>query len=175
MNGSRSEIEPIDGLAQFNTTYGDMTVNAYLVWDPKSREAAAFDTGADASEMLKRAAVEDLSFMMILLTHAHPDHIADLNSLCSGSGAPVYAPEHEPVADAKIIGEGDKFELGSLYDRSATDLRPFARWIDVRRARTRAAGGDRRRFDVCRIDGRRRCFLQRRAPQQSREDPDAAR
>jgi glyoxylase-like metal-dependent hydrolase (beta-lactamase superfamily II) len=108
------QIESIDGLAQFNTTYGDMTVNAYLVWDPKSREAAAFDTGADASEMLKRAAVEDLEFMMILLTHAHPDHVADITGLCSGSGAPVYAPENEPVADAKIIGEGDKFEVGSL-------------------------------------------------------------
>ena len=107
-------VEPIEGLAQFNTTYGDMTVNAYLVWDPKSRQAAAFDTGADAREMLKRAAVEDLSFMMILLTHAHPDHIADLDGLCSGSGASVYVPENEPVAEAKIIGEGDEFELGSL-------------------------------------------------------------
>ena len=107
-------VEPIEGLAQFNTTYGDMTVNAYLVWDPKSRRAAAFDTGADASEMLKRAAVEDLSFMMILLTHAHPDHIEDLDGLRSGSGAPLYAPEKEPVPDATIIGDGDEFELGAL-------------------------------------------------------------
>ena len=107
-------VGPIEGLAQFNTTYGDMTVNAYLVWDPTSREAAAFDTGADAREMLRRAAVEDLTFMMILLTHSHPDHIEDLDGLRSGSGAPLYAPEHEPVADATIIGEGDEFELGSL-------------------------------------------------------------
>ena len=108
------EVPQIQGLAQFNTTYGDMTVNAYLVWDPESREAAAFDTGADAREMLKRAAVEDLTFMMILLTHSHPDHIEDLDGLSSGSGAPLYAPENEPVADATIIGEGDEFELGSL-------------------------------------------------------------
>ncbi len=107
-------VEPIEGLAQFNTAYGDMTVNAYLVWDPKSRRAAAFDTGADAREMLKRAAVEDLTFRMILLTHAHPDHIEDLDGLSTGSGAPLYAPENEPVADATIIGEGDDFELGSL-------------------------------------------------------------
>ena len=107
-------VEPIEGLAQFNTTYGDMTVNAYLVWDLKSRQAVAFDTGADAREMLKRAALEDLAFMMILLTHAHPDHIEDLDGLRSGSGAPLYAPENEPVADATIIGEGDEFELGSL-------------------------------------------------------------
>jgi hydroxyacylglutathione hydrolase len=107
-------VEPLEGLAQFNTRYGDMTVNAYLVWDPRSREAAAIDTGADAREMLKRAAVEDLSFTMILLTHAHPDHIEDLDGLRSGSGAPLYAPENEPVPDATIIGEGDEFELGSL-------------------------------------------------------------
>ena len=108
------EVGPMDGLAQFNTTYGDMTVNAYLVWDPESRRAAAFDTGADASEMLKCAALKDLSFMMILLTHTHPDHIEDLSGLRSGSGAPLYAPENEPLTDATIIGEGDEFELGAL-------------------------------------------------------------
>ena len=108
------QVEPIAGLAQFNTPYGDMTVNAYLVWDPASQEAAAFDTGADASEMLKRAALEQLSFTMIMLTHAHPDHIEDLDGVCSGTGAPVYTPENEPVPGATIIGDGDEFELGSL-------------------------------------------------------------
>src|SRR4051812_9294080 len=29
----------LHGVAQFNTPYGDMTVNAYLVWDPESRDA----------------------------------------------------------------------------------------------------------------------------------------
>ena len=33
-------------------TYHDMTVNAYLVWDPATREAVAFDTGADCGGML---------------------------------------------------------------------------------------------------------------------------
>ena len=108
------EIAPIDGLAQFNTTYGDMTVNAYLVWDPASRTAAAFDTGADCGEMLKRAAVEDLSFTMILLTHAHPDHIEDLDRLRGGTGAPVYVPENESVNGATIIGAGEEFKLGAL-------------------------------------------------------------
>jgi glyoxylase-like metal-dependent hydrolase (beta-lactamase superfamily II) len=107
-------VEEIEGLARFNTTYGDMTVNAYLVWDPASREAAAFDTGADCSEMLKRAAVDDLSFMRIFLTHVHPDHIEDLTRLRADTGAPVYVPEDESLADAQIIGADDKFQLGSL-------------------------------------------------------------
>src|SRR6266436_6120705 len=33
----------VPGLAQFNTPYHDMTVNAYLAWDEKTNETAAFD------------------------------------------------------------------------------------------------------------------------------------
>ena len=36
------KIDERDYLAQFNTHYHDMAVNAYLVWDPASRAAAAF-------------------------------------------------------------------------------------------------------------------------------------
>ncbi|MBA2432720.1 MAG: MBL fold metallo-hydrolase, partial [Chthoniobacterales bacterium] len=107
-------VGPIDGLAQFNTTYGDMTVYAYLVWDPASREAVAFDTGADCGELLKRAAVEDLSFRLILLTHAHPDHIEALDRLRADTGAPVHTPEHETVAAADIIAAGQEFKVGAL-------------------------------------------------------------
>ncbi len=83
-------VQEIAGLAQFNTTYGDMTVNAYLVWDPASREAVAFDTGADCTEMLRRASKEDLTIKIIMLTHAHPDHVADLERLRSETGAIIY-------------------------------------------------------------------------------------
>jgi len=45
------KIEARDGLAQFNTDYHGMAVNAYLVWDPASHGAAAFDTGAATNSM----------------------------------------------------------------------------------------------------------------------------
>ena len=51
-----ADIE-IPGLAQFNTTYHDMTVNAYLVWDEETKNAIAFDTGADAQPILQRGHV----------------------------------------------------------------------------------------------------------------------
>ena len=51
-NWNPESIGEVEGLAQFNTTYGDMTVNAYLVWDPATREAVAFDTGADSTGWL---------------------------------------------------------------------------------------------------------------------------
>jgi glyoxylase-like metal-dependent hydrolase (beta-lactamase superfamily II) len=109
--------EPIrepEGLAQFNTTYGDMTVNAYLVWDPVSREAVAFDTGADCGGMLQRIEKESLSVKLVLLTHAHPDHVADLRRLRKATGAPVYISEREEAEGAEEVEEGKRFRVGSL-------------------------------------------------------------
>lgn len=107
-------IGEVDGLAMFNTTYGDMTVNAYLVWDPATREAVAFDTGADCSAMLKRAKDDNLEVKVILLTHAHPDHVADLRRLRKATDAPVYISELEPEEGAEAISEGKHFKLGTL-------------------------------------------------------------
>ena len=107
-------VEDIDGLAQFNTVYGDMTVNAYLAWDPASREAVAFDTGADCGEMLERIASEKLTVKLILLTHAHPDHVADLRRLRKETGAPIYISDRESAEGAEAIAEGKRFRVGSL-------------------------------------------------------------
>jgi len=107
-------IPEIEGLAAFNTTYDDMTVNAYLVWDPATREAAAFDTGADCTEMSLRIAEEKLRVQFILLTHAHPDHVADLRRLKMETGAPVYLSEREEEEGAEEIAEGKRFQIGSL-------------------------------------------------------------
>lgn len=107
-------VEEIEGLAQFNTVYGDMTVNAYLAWDPASHDAVAFDTGADCREMLERIAAEKLTVKLILLTHAHPDHVADLRRLRKETGAPIYISDRESAEDAEAIAEGKRFRVGSL-------------------------------------------------------------
>jgi len=98
----------------FNTTYHDMTVNAFLVWDPKSREAIAFDTGADCGPTLDRVKKEKLTVKLILLTHAHPDHIADLVRLKRETGAAVYISERETTFGTETISEGHEFNVGSL-------------------------------------------------------------
>jgi hydroxyacylglutathione hydrolase len=107
-------IGEIAGLAQFNTTYHDITVNAYLVWDPATLEAVAFDTGADCGEMLQRIGKEKLSVKLILLTHAHPDHVADLGRLQETTAAPVYISALEEEEGAEGIAEGKRFQAGSL-------------------------------------------------------------
>ena len=102
------------GVAQFNTRYHGMAVNAYLVWDPAARVAAAFDTGADCTEIVRFANQEKLSVKLILLTHAHSDHVADLPRLREQTAGQVFAPARESVPGAESIEEGKRFRLGKL-------------------------------------------------------------
>jgi hydroxyacylglutathione hydrolase len=91
-----------------------MLVNSYLVWDPETKHAVAFDTGADCADMLKMASKENLSVKLILLTHAHSDHVADLPRLREETGAEVFAPAREPVPGAEPIEEGRRFRVSKI-------------------------------------------------------------
>ena len=108
------ELENFDGLAQFTTDYSGMAVNSYLVWDLEAKQAVAFDTGADCAQMLRRATRENLRVKLILLTHAHADHVADLPRLREETGAQVFAPARESVTGAEPIEEGKHFRLGKI-------------------------------------------------------------
>jgi hydroxyacylglutathione hydrolase len=108
------KLENFDGLAQFATNYSGMAVNSYLIWDPTTKDAAAFDTGADCAEMLRLATKQNLSIKLILLTHAHSDHVADLPRLREETGAQVFAPARESVPGAEQIEEGKRFRLGKI-------------------------------------------------------------
>jgi len=103
------------GFAMFNTAFEDMTVNSYLVWDTKTKLAAAFDTGANAQPMLDTITGEGLTLRYIFLTHTHEDHIADLDRLAAG-GTEVWASELEPVdrLGARVFQENAHFHLGEL-------------------------------------------------------------
>jgi hydroxyacylglutathione hydrolase len=104
------------GFAAFNTPYGDMTVNSYVIWDPRDRIAAAFDTGASAQSMLDLIHAERLTLRYIFLTHTHEDHVADLPRLVDGTKAEVWASELEPapLAGARTFKENVHFHLGTL-------------------------------------------------------------
>lgn len=104
----------IAGLAQFNTPFEDMTVNSYLAWDAASREAVAFDTGADCSGMLDLLQKERLTLKLILLTHTHGDHIFDLDRLREKTGAPAFVGDRESVEGAEKFTAGRSFTCGAL-------------------------------------------------------------
>lgn len=104
------------GFAAFNTAYEDMTVNSYLIWDPRDRVAAAFDTGATSQPMIDLIHAEGLTLRYIFLTHTHEDHIADLPRFAAETKAEVWASELEPapLAGAKTFRENAHFHLGVL-------------------------------------------------------------
>ena len=110
----RPVVEPPPGLASFNTPFEDMTVNSYLIWDEKTRDAIVFDTGADATELLHTIVVNGLQVRSVLLTHTHGDHIFDLDRVVEKTKAQIFTPAREPLEDATPFSAGTTFEWGSL-------------------------------------------------------------
>jgi glyoxylase-like metal-dependent hydrolase (beta-lactamase superfamily II) len=104
----------LDGLAQFTTPFDDMTVNAYVAWDPASGDAVAFDTGGDASGMLALIAEKNLRVKAILLTHTHGDHVFDLDRLKEKTGAPAFVSERESLEGAEGFVSGKSWAAGAL-------------------------------------------------------------
>jgi hydroxyacylglutathione hydrolase len=105
------------GLARFNTPFGDMTVNAYVIWDPATKRAAAFDTGADARPIIEFLEDRGLTLDSIFITHTHPDHVADLDRLrlrtrCHN----VHSHLNEPWPETQTftIDGSTSWTLGSL-------------------------------------------------------------
>ncbi len=106
----------LTGLFQSNTLHqGRMRVNSYLIWDTVTREAALFDTGADATEILEKIEELGLIAKTLFVTHSHFDHIAareqieavfpEIRTLVNG---------REPIAHAERFLAGDCFSIGTL-------------------------------------------------------------
>lgn len=104
----------LEGLAQFNTPWDDMMVNSYLVWEPATKQAVAFDSGADCSGMLALAKEKGLQVQAIFLTHTHGDHIFDLDRLKSATGAPAFVGDREPLDGAEPFAAGRIWHFGAL-------------------------------------------------------------
>lgn len=105
----------VSGLLAFNTEYGGMTVNSFIVFDPVTKAAALFDTGADASGGL--AAIMDLSLRLerIYITHTHPDHIAALGKWREAfPHIAVKVGRGELFEGAEPVDDGMTFTLGNL-------------------------------------------------------------
>lgn len=116
----RPEEVGLAGLQQFNTLFDDdpedpMTVNAYLVWDEQTKEAALFDTGANADDALVVIAEKGLTLKALFITHTHLDHIIDRDKVTTAHpDAIVYVNGMEPIGNATRFAAGDSFSIGTL-------------------------------------------------------------
>ena len=105
----------INGLKQFNLPFGDMLVNAFVVWDENSKNAWIFDTGTDAQPIFAFIEEQKLKVDAIFLTHTHRDHIACLDNLRMGVGnPPTYVHELEALDGCEPIAEGFEYTCGQL-------------------------------------------------------------
>lgn len=103
-----------EGLLGFSSPFDDYHVNAYLAWDPASKQAIAFDTGSDAAPMLEAARERGLKIELILITHTHLDHIMRLAELKEATGAQAYVSSAEPTEGAEGLEPGRTFTVGGL-------------------------------------------------------------
>ena len=98
----------------FTTPFDDMKVNHYIVWDPLTLKAVAFDAGTNADPLFAALQRHKLTLTHIFLTHSHGDHILELDRILEKTKAEAFAPESEPVQGCKPVQNSKKMKIGSL-------------------------------------------------------------
>lgn len=74
---------------------GQLGCNCSILGDPDTAEAIVVDPGDDISEIEAILSKHGLMVKMILITHAHIDHIGGAAKLKELTGAPVYMNEND--------------------------------------------------------------------------------
>lgn len=98
---------------------GPMANFSYLIYDERTKNAAAIDPGWEAARIDSEAKSLGLTINKILLTHTHFDHAGDLEKLSELTGATVYVhvDEAEDIpSELKVetTEEGSTIELGDV-------------------------------------------------------------
>lgn len=111
-------LSKIQGLEMVTTEYGEMTVNAFALWDPVTKIAATFDTGSSCQPLLEIGRNEGLNWARHFITHTHQDHLADLESLLASTGAKGYGSAIDNPLGLLPLRHGDGLILGELSIRA---------------------------------------------------------
>ena len=111
---------------------GPIASNCYIVGSEKNKEGIIIDPGADAYDILATIEKAELTIILIVLTHRHPDHVgaaaqvkqatnADMaaHSECARylpqSPSYVYEPPYQGAPKPeRILEDGDIIEVGEL-------------------------------------------------------------
>ncbi len=106
---------------------GELATNCYIVWDEATHNAAIVDPGDSGKYLLHLLEEQGLTLKMILLTHAHFDHVGGIRELLLGGSVPIWICKDEFSYDNSMskgmldasweyhyYDEGDEVQLDSL-------------------------------------------------------------
>lgn len=93
---------------------GSYYANCYIVGSDSTKEAAIIDPGADFNRIDKRIIELGLKPKIIILTHAHGDHIGAVTDFVNKYGTKVYIHKE----DAEMLRDGSKNFTKALTGKS---------------------------------------------------------
>jgi glyoxylase-like metal-dependent hydrolase (beta-lactamase superfamily II) len=86
---------------------GPLGCNCSILGDETTREAIVIDPGDDIADIVDIIERNGLTVKMIVITHAHIDHIGGAAKLRAHTGAPVYMHEDDkPLSDRLDVQAG---------------------------------------------------------------------
>ena len=90
------------GMIHETLPVGMLGCNCSVIGDEISREAIVIDPGDDVSKIIAILERNQLSVKMIVITHAHIDHIGGAEKLRASTGAPVYMHEADKILSDRL-------------------------------------------------------------------------
>lgn len=95
MRDDRSSMQSKAPLIHEVLPVGMLGCNCSILGDPVTREAMVIDPGDDIEEIVAILNRHRLTVKMIVITHAHIDHIGGAGKLRALTGAPVYMNDND--------------------------------------------------------------------------------
>ena len=109
-------------------TFNHFGVNCYVVVDEATKQCAIVDPACEASfedaQLTQFIETEGLKPVMVLLTHAHVDHIAGLRQVCEHYRLPVsmHAEGRKLLKQAEAYGSIMGFAVNNMDDLEVNEI-----------------------------------------------------
>ena len=85
--------------------------NGYIAACSRTRDAVLIDPGDEVGQLLADANRAQLRIRLILLTHAHLDHITGVDTARRASGAPVWLHAADQPLYERVVQQGQMFGI----------------------------------------------------------------
>ena len=109
-------------------TFNHFEVNCYVISDEQTKQCAIVDPACEASfedaQLTQYIETEGLKPILVLLTHAHVDHIAGLRQVCNHYGLPItmHAEGRKLLNQAEAYGSMMGFAVDNLGDLDVNEI-----------------------------------------------------